>query len=155
MPLGKKQRSACVGPNVSCLLFCVVEKIEWWKKKFILKENIFDSSWWLWKFKFNRWDLEYFITCTMGHKLFLTKFVKATRVKRNWSYKGFLKVFMHKWQLNSFILLIFVSWRNELEGLIKWFCLKQQLIIFFCFCELQYKNNNKKKNHVWKPIFYE
>jgi len=38
MPLGKRQRSACVGPNVS-YLFCVAEKIEWSKKKFILMKK--------------------------------------------------------------------------------------------------------------------
>jgi hypothetical protein len=46
MPLGKRQRSACVGPNVFCLLFCVVEKNKMVKEEIYIneEENIFDSS---------------------------------------------------------------------------------------------------------------
>ncbi len=78
MPLGKKQRSACVRPNVSCLLFCVVEKIEWWKKKFILtKKKMFliqvdghensNSIGGFWIFYYMH----------HGPQIFLMKFVKA------------------------------------------------------------------------------
>lgn len=130
----------------SCLLFCVVEKIKWWKKIYINEEeNIFDSSRWLWKFKFNRWVLNILLHAPWATNCFWQNLRRQSpRGKSNWSYKGFLKVFMHKQQLNLFILLIFVSWRNELEGFIKWFCLKRHSIILLCFHELQYQKREKK-----------
>jgi hypothetical protein len=39
MPLGKRQRSACVGPNVFCLLFCVVEKNKMVKEEIYINDE--------------------------------------------------------------------------------------------------------------------